>query len=69
MQTSDPKAQQNITILTEKENIYSAEHMPPKKLCQFAFAKVVVKNKGVMHIPEMECFIVKGSNDACYAVK
>ena len=34
----------------------------PKKLCQFDIAKVV-ENKGLMHVPEIECFIAKSSND------
>lgn len=47
----------------------SAEHMPPQKLSQFVLAKAVLQDKEVIHIPEMECFLVKGSNDARYAVK
>ena len=59
----------NATISTESECLDNTEGKLPQKLSQLSLAKAILQDKGVVHIPELECFIVKGSQDSRYAVK
>ena len=38
-------------------------------MSQFPLVKAIIQNKGVIHVPEMQCFLVKGTKDARYAVQ
>ena len=58
----------NATILTESECLDNTEGKLPQKLSQLSLAKAILQDKGVVHIPELECCIV-GSQDSRYAVK
>ena len=59
----------NATISTESECLDNTEGKLPQKLSQLSLAKAILQDKGVVQIPELECFMVKGSQDSRYAVK
>ena len=57
----------NATVLTERDSSTVVVH--PQNIPQFALAQVVIQNKAVIHIREIECFIIKDSKDTHHAIK
>ena len=54
------------TVLAEHDS--SPVVVRPQNISQSALAKAIIQNKDVIHVPEIECFIAKGSKYTHHAV-